>query len=101
MSRFSGNAPAFSLGPGGSSNNSLNAILIVAILFTAFRSSFDDKIHKSEGVHFVTPMKFFSKRYDFFREYFKTGLKMLRLIVPQEEIDQNLDLEEGKELEGL
>lgn len=46
-------------------------------------------------------MKFFSKRYDFFREYFKTGLKMLRLIVPQEEIDQNPDLEEGKELEGL
>ena len=66
----------------GASNNSLTAILIallIAILFTAFRSFSDDKIHKLEEFHLVTLSKFLLKRRDFFREQLKkTGLKMFR-----------------------
>ena len=65
----------------GASNNSLTAILIalIAILFTAFRLSSDDEIHKLEEFHLVTLSKFLLKRRDFFREQLKkTGLKMFR-----------------------
>ena len=64
------------------SNTSLIAILIallIAIISTALRLPPDDKIHKLQGFHLVTASKFFSKRYDFFRENFKkTGVKMFR-----------------------
>ena len=91
MSRFSPNATFANVlaqpSHWGASNTYLTAILIAlltAIIFTAFRSSSDDKIHKLEGFHLVTLSDFFSKRYDFFREQFKkTGLKMFRFNVLQ------------------
>lgn len=85
MSQFSGNITlADALGqPSQWGASPLTAILItllIIILSTAFRSSSDDKIYKVEGFHLLTVSKFFSQRYDFFRENFKkTGvLKMFR-----------------------
>jgi hypothetical protein len=90
MSRFAGNLTFVNVlaqpSHWGASNNSLTAILVallIAILSIAFWLSSDDKIHKLEEFHLVTLSKFFSKRYDFFREHFKkTGLKMFRFNVP-------------------
>ena len=69
------------------SKSYLTAILIallISILSITFWPSSDDKIHKLGGFHLVTLWKFFSQRYDFFREHFKkTGLKTFRFNVLQ------------------
>ena len=73
----------------GVTNSSLIAILIgllITILSNSitFWSSSDDKIHKLQGFHFVILSRFFTKRYDFFRDHLKkTGLKMFRFNVLQ------------------
>jgi hypothetical protein len=69
----------------GASTSSLTAILIallISIFSIAFWPSSDDKIHKLEGFYLVTLWKFFSKRYDFFRENFKKT-KMFRFNILQ------------------
>ena len=91
MSRFVGNDTFADLlaqpSHWGAGNNTLIAILItllISIVSVSFRSPSDDKIYKLKGFHLVTVTKFFSKRYDFFREQFKkTGLKMFRFNILQ------------------
>jgi sterol 14-demethylase len=95
MSLFSGNVTLANLNvlaqpSQWEASNSLTAILIallIAIISTALRSPSDDKIHKLQGFHLVTASKFFSKRYDFFRENFKkTGVKMFRFSLLQHRV---------------
>lgn len=93
MSQFSGNITFANLlaqrsdwgaSDGSQTRTAILVALFIAIISLAFWPSSDDKIYKLKGFHLVLLSKFFSKRYDFFRDHFKkTGLKMFRFNVLQ------------------
>ena len=92
MSGFEGNtfanlnlfAQRFDWGASNSSQTAILVALLIAILSIAFWPSSDGKIYKLQGFHFVILSRFFTKRYDFFRDHLKkTGLKMFRFNVLQ------------------